>query len=59
MDRVNLTSITISRINEYVIIWVKNEMKESVCFSGLQCFYSFWKDFETETKKLEKEIKIK
>ena len=34
-------------------------MKESVCFTGLQWFYSFWKDFETETKKLEKEIKIK
>ena len=29
-----------------------------MCFGGLQWSYRFWKDFETETKKLEKEIKI-
>ena len=48
MDRVNLTSLTISRIKKYVIIRVKNEKKKSVC---LKCFDRFWKDFETETKK--------
>ena len=50
MDRVNLTSITISRINEYVVIRVKNEKKESVCFGGMKCFDRFWRDFKTKQK---------
>ena len=48
MDRVNLTSITISRINEYVVILVKNENKESVCFGCMKCFDRFWRDFKTK-----------
>ena len=35
---------------EYVVIRVKNEKKESVCFGGLKCFDRFWRDFKAKQK---------
>jgi len=52
----NLTSIPISPINDYlmIIIRVKNEMKESVCFGALKWLDRHLTGFEIDTKKLEK-----
>ena len=53
-DRVNLTTIPISRINYYVIIRVKNQMRESMYFGALKWFNRHLKVFEIDTNKLEK-----
>ena len=50
----NLTSIAISGINDYLIMRVKNEMKESVCFGALKWLDRHLTGFEIDTKKLEK-----
>ena len=50
----NLTSIAISEINDYLIMRVKNEMKESVCFGALKWLDRHLTGFEIDTKKLEK-----